>query len=109
MATAALILATPGAAGAADSPAEYYSYRCATGWVESKADGLKIRTAPKNDADILRNVTKGSVWECAPKYYVTGDRYNGCGVYNASAWIYLWTSSGPGYSAMTCWLDVTGD
>ncbi|MDH6222275.1 hypothetical protein M2283_009624 [Streptomyces pseudovenezuelae] len=107
MAMAALSLAIPGAAGATDNSASAaaYSYRCATGYAESLSDGVKIRTAPINEADVLVTVKKGNIRQCAPDYYVTGARYNGCGVYGASAWIYLWTPYGNGYSAMTCWAD----
>ncbi|MFI6338748.1 hypothetical protein [Streptomyces sp. NPDC050535] len=108
MATAALSLAIPGAARAADESAgsAAYSYRCATGTAESLAGGVQIRDQPRNDADVLVTVKKGNWRQCAPGYYVTGDRYNGCGVYGASAWIYLWTPYGNGYSAMTCWADA---
>lgn len=107
MAMAALSLAIPGAAGATDNStsATGYSYRCATGYAESLSDGVKILTAPVNAADVLVTVKKGNIRQCAPNYYVTGQRYNGCGVYGASAWIYLWTPYGNGYSAMTCWSD----
>lgn len=111
MATAALGIAIPGTADAADDSAgpassAAFSYRCATGWAVSLADGVKIRTQPRNDADVLVTVTKGNERQCLQGYYITGDHYNGCGVYDASAWIYLWTPSGNGYSAMTCWGDV---
>lgn len=115
LAVAAFGLAFPGAASAASDDSRSsekiasFSDKCATGWVASKYEGLKIRSEAKNNATVLEAVGLGVVMRCSKHVYVNGEHYDGCGVYDASAWIIVATSDGDvGYSAMTCWVDFVG-
>ncbi|WP_158872527.1 MULTISPECIES: hypothetical protein [Streptomyces] len=113
LAAATLSLVFPNVANAASadgarsqkSPA--YSNSCATGMAVSLYNGLKIRAQPKNNATVIATAGLNDPYPCQLDTVRLGDRYNGCGVYNANGWLII--QIGPeryGYSAMTCWRDA---
>ncbi|MET8030572.1 hypothetical protein [Streptomyces avermitilis] len=113
LAAAALSLVSPSVANAASADAARseksasYTDSCATGLAVSLYNGLKIRSQPKNNATVIATAGLGDPYPCELDTVKLGDRYNGCGVYNANGWIII--QVGPeryGYSAMTCWRDA---
>lgn len=107
----AVILAFPGVASSASSGSgnaisATYSNSCATGWVAPASDDMPIRSQARNNATVLERVKLGYLIRCSKHVAVTGDHYNGCGIYDASAWLIVLTDDGVlGYTAMTCWRD----
>ncbi|WP_405863612.1 hypothetical protein [Streptomyces sp. NBC_00005] len=106
----AFSLAFPGAANSAPGNSgnisSSYSNSCATGWVAPASDEMPIRSQARNNATVLERVKLGYIIRCSKHVAVTGDHYNGCGIYDASAWLIVLTDDGVlGYTAMTCWRD----
>ncbi|WP_432166077.1 hypothetical protein [Streptomyces sp. bgisy031] len=108
-AAAAISLAIPGAANAADHSAKSASFTdgCATGMVTPISTWGQIRALAKNNARILEAVPNDQNRVCSPNSTVVGDPYKGCGYNRANGWIKVKTFGGQwGWVAMTCWDDT---
>lgn len=105
VAAAAIGLAIPGAASAADQSARPAISYCDSGTGKVIAlETVSVRATPSTTASLVHTSSKGSVSSCLAGYTL-GGRYTACGHTNANGWLYVYGTGWEGWSAMTCWAD----
>ncbi|NKI42558.1 hypothetical protein [Streptomyces physcomitrii] len=100
---AAVGLALPGVAGAADGSTQVRTNTACDDGKATAAENVAIRTGTSTGASLVTTALKGQTWGCYFTYVLTGGRYTACGTTNGNGWFYVYNANYSGYSASACW------
>ncbi|MGW8702376.1 hypothetical protein ACWGOK_36560 [Streptomyces eurythermus] len=100
---AAVGLALPGVARAADGSTQPRSNTACNDGKATAVENVAIRTSTSTSAALVTTALKGQTWACGATSVILGGRYTACGTSNGNGWFYVYNDNYAGYTVSGCW------